>query len=91
MGRKRALRQRMERAMDFPGGSLSNTALLEIEGDRRVVIAGCQGILTYTDDCICLRTPEGQIAFFGQELEMGCLSVDGATVTGRLQRIEFGR
>ena len=57
MGRKRALRQRMERAMGFPGGSLSNTALLEIEGDRRVVIAGCQGILTYTDDCICLRTP----------------------------------
>lgn len=89
MGRKRALR-RMEQAMELPGGMLSNTALLEIEGDRRAVVTGCQGILTYTEDCICLRTPEGRLAFFGRELEMSCLSTDGAIITGCLQRIEFG-
>ena len=80
----------MEQAMGLPGGTLANMAMLEIEGSRRAVITGCQGILTYTDDCVCLRTPEGRITFWGQDLQMGCLSVDGATVTGRLQRIEFG-
>ena len=75
--------------MDFPAGTIADMAVLEVESNRRVVIAGCRGILSYTDDCICLRTPEGQVAFLGRELEMGCLSPDGATVTGVLQRIEF--
>ncbi len=89
MGRKRQMGRRMERAMDFPGGTLCKTALMEVEGNRRVVITGCLGILTYTEDCICLRTPEGAVTIYGRDLEMGCLSEDGATVVGHLQRIEF--
>ncbi len=89
MGRKQQLGRRVERAMDFPAGTLAAMAVLEVESNRRVVISGCQGIVSYTDDSICLRTPEGQVSFLGRDLEMGCLSPDGATVTGVLQRIEF--
>lgn len=89
MGQKERIGRRMERAMDFPAGTLSGTAIFEIEGNRRVVISGSRGITTYADDCISLRIPEGQVAFFGNELEMSCLTADGATITGRLQRIEF--
>lgn len=91
MGRGRQLGRRMERAMDLPGGVLSGAAVMEIEGSRRVVIGGCRGIASYTEECIRLRTPEGQVAFFGSGLEMGCLTEEGATVTGDLQRIEFIR
>ena len=85
----RRLRRQMEQAMDFPSGTLVDLSLLEIEGDRRMVISGCLGILTYADDCIGLRVPQGQITVYGQHLEMGCLTAEGATVTGRFQRIEF--
>ena len=89
MGGRRQMGRRMERAMDFPGGTLAKTAIVEIEGDRRAVVSGCRGILAYTEDRISLRTPEGILTFYGGELEVNCLTADGATVTGRLQRIEF--
>lgn len=89
MGRKQRIGRRVERAMDFPAGTLADMTMLEVEGNRRVVVAGCSGILSYSEDCISLRTAEGQVSFLGRDLEMGCLSPDGATVTGVLQRIEF--
>ncbi len=91
MGRKRQLNRRIERAMDLPGGVLAGVATLEIEGSHRAVISGCRGIAAYTEECIRLRTPEGQVVFLGCGLEMGCLTEEGATVTGELQRIEFIR
>ena len=64
---------------------------MEAESDRRVVLSGCPGICTYTEECIALRTPFGVVSIYGQEMEMGCMTVDGATVTGKIQRIEFGK
>ena len=89
MGRKKPLARYVEKAMDFPGGTLSRTSLSELEGNRRIVVSGCRGIQSYAEDCISLRVPEGRLAIFGSDLEMNCLTTDGVTVTGRLQRIEF--
>lgn len=89
MKRKQPVGQRVERAMQLPEGTLSGTAFMEIEGNSRAVITGCRGIQTYGEDCICLRTCGGTVSFYGRDMEMGCLSSDGATVTGCLQRIEF--
>ena len=63
--------------------------VLEIEGDSRVVITGCKGIHTYSEECIGICTAKGTVLFYGRDLEMGCLSADGATIFGCLQRIEF--
>lgn len=89
MKQKRRVAQRMERAMDFPSGTLTGASFMEIEDNTRAVISGCRGIRAYTEDCIRLRTHEGVVSFYGCELEISCLSVDGAIVTGCLQRIEF--
>lgn len=89
MGERRQLVRRMEKAMDFPGGTLAKTALIEMEGNRRLVVAGCRGVLGYTEDCVQLRIPEGTLLCYGRDLEMGCLTADEATVVGCLQRIEF--
>ena len=89
MGNREQVGRRVERVMDFPAGTLAKATLMEIEGNRRVVVVGCRGILTYAEDSISLRTPEGILTFYGQELEMNSFTADGATVVGRLQRIEF--
>ncbi len=64
--------------------------LMEVEGNRRVILSGCRGICTYTEECIALRTPFGVVTVYGRGLEMGCMTATGATITGGLQRIEFG-
>lgn len=63
---------------------------MEVEGDKRIVLSGCQGICTYTEECIALRTPFGVVSLYGQDMEMGCMTAEEATVTGKIQRIEFG-
>ena len=63
---------------------------MEVEGDRRVMLSGCRGICTYTEERIALRTSFGVVSVYGQEMEMGCMTAEGATVTGKIQRIEFG-
>lgn len=62
---------------------------MEVEGNRRVTLCGCRGIQRYTEDCVSLYTPFGAVMLYGQGLEMGCMTAEGAVVIGRLQRIEF--
>lgn len=62
---------------------------MEVEGRRRVILSGCQGISTYTETCVGFRTPFGEVLIYGAGLEMGCMTPEGATVSGRVERIEF--
>lgn len=62
---------------------------MEVEGSCRVILTGCRGICTYTEECVALRTSFGVVTVYGQGLEMGCMTAEGATVTGRIQRIEL--
>lgn len=62
---------------------------MEVEGNNRVYLSGCRGIAAYTEDHVALRTGFGQVVLYGCELEMGCMTTEGAVVTGPLQRIEF--
>lgn len=62
---------------------------MEIEGKQRVVLSGCQGIAGYTEDCVSLYTPVGTVTVYGSQLEMGCMTVDGASLFGCIERIEF--
>ena len=75
-----AKRERWMRVEDF---------FMEVEGSRRVILTGCRGICTYTEECVALRTSFGSVTVYGQGLEMGCMTAEGATVMGRIQRIEF--
>lgn len=70
-------------------GTSTGGFFMEVEGNRRVILSGCCGILAYAEDNICLRTSFGAVTVYGEQLEMGCMTVDGATVIGHLQRIEF--
>ncbi len=62
---------------------------MEIEGRKRVTLSGCQGISTYTEECVGYYTPFGEVLIYGNSLEMGCMTPEGATVSGRIGRIEF--
>ncbi len=62
---------------------------MEVEGNNRVYLSGCRGITAYTEDHVALRTGFGEVVLYGCELEMGCMTADGAIVSGALQRIEF--
>lgn len=62
---------------------------MEMEGSRRIILTGCRGICVYTEECVALYTSFGIVSVYGQGLEMGCMTRDGVTITGKVQRIEL--
>lgn len=62
---------------------------MEVEGKQRIVLSGCQGIAGYTEDCVSLHTPVGMVTVYGSQLEMGCMTAEGAALSGSIERIEF--
>ena len=62
---------------------------MELEGRERVVLTGCAGIDRYMEDQVTLRTSFGSVTIYGQHLEMGCMTIDGAVVCGKIHRIEL--
>ncbi len=84
-----AVGERMEQWLDLPAGALTPATRMEVSGNRRVVIEGCQGILEYGEDCIRLRVCEGVLRLFGRELCMHCLNPSCAVISGKILSLEF--
>lgn len=83
------LGQRVEKWLDLPTGAVTPVTRMEISGKRRVVIEGCQGILEYSEDCICLRVCEGVLRLLGRSLCMNCLNPSCAVISGNVLSLEF--
>ncbi|MBR2407013.1 MAG: YabP/YqfC family sporulation protein [Clostridia bacterium] len=87
--RKETVCRRIEERLDLPTGVLSTAPRMELFGNRRVVIEGCESILEYDEDRIRLRTAAGVVRFTGCELCMTCRTPEHAVITGRLVSVEF--
>ncbi len=84
-----AVGERVEQWLDLPTGALTPATRMEVSGNRRIVIEGCQGILEYNEDCIRLRVCEGVLRLFGRGLCMNCLNPLCAVITGNILSLEF--
>lgn len=83
------VRQRMERLLELPEGSLTGESRLEIYAGRRAVMDGRCRVLDCEEDLIRLHTGGGVICFRGRELSIAAFSSHSAVVEGRLCAVEF--
>lgn len=86
---KESVCRRVEHRLDLPMGVLSTAPRIELSGNRRAVVEGCQSILEYDEDRIRLRTAMGVVRFLGRDLRMVCRTPEHAVITGRLVSVEF--
>lgn len=86
---KETLGRHIETTLQLPTGVLTSAPRLELSGNRRVLVEGCESILEYDEDCIRLRTAGGVVRFTGRELCMNCRTPEHAVITGRLTAVEF--
>ena len=93
MGSKRdALRQagqRLDRALEWPAGTLGGGARIELHADREATVDGCRGILNYSDEAVRLNIGSGAVTFYGQGLTIRTLTDREAVLVGRIRRVEF--
>ena len=84
------LSRRVEALLEWPSGLLGHCTRMEWVDNREVRMDGCCEILEYEENAVLVAVAGGQVRFWGQGLQLQCLTPDTLLLTGRLQAVEFG-
>lgn len=91
MKQQRKLLQRIaDKAVDT-GEPIAGIPLVELAGDRRVLIEHHQGVLEYGLERICVRLRYGQLNICGTSLRLACMTKQQLVITGRIDSLHLTR
>lgn len=65
--------------------------VVELSGNRRAVVDGCDGIVDYSEEVVLLRAGKLFLRMEGRGLRLKRLTEDSAVVEGFLTRVEYTR
>ncbi len=75
--------------LSVPNGLMTGGAHIELFSNKEAVIDGMRGVLEYNDCYIKLNTGRGTVEFFGTNLEISSLDINGLSISGNISKIEF--
>lgn len=76
---------------NLPGESIPGTSLVELFGDKRVLIENHCGVAGYSDGMICVRCNCGQIQIEGAELRIAHMTKQQLVILGNVHSICFNK
>lgn len=83
------VRGRLPELLDLPDQTLPGIPIIEIYGDRRVLIEGRCTVVQYMQTSIIIRNSCGRVCICGQCLKMVELSKDKMIITGCIEGISI--
>ena len=83
--------ERLTDKADLFGETGLSESLVELAGDRRVLIEHHQGVIRYGREKICVKVKYGTVAVIGCGLEMACMTRQQLIICGRIDSIELHR
>jgi len=75
--------------IDLPVEANTALPLIEIVGNRRVLIENHRGVSVYGKDEICIRTKNGEIIVQGCELTLAQMTKERLIITGTVERVSL--
>ena len=78
-------------AGDLPGEPLPGQSLLELTGDRQVLIENHQGVTQYSRERIGVNVSYGELLVCGRGLELARMSQGQLVVSGAVDSIQLCR
>lgn len=84
--RKGILQQIVETGEQIPG-----LPVLELAGDRRVLIENHCGVKEYSRERICVGVKYGVVCVCGSGLELSCMTKEQLVICGRIDAIALHR
>lgn len=88
---KQPITQRILNAAGIPDETLPRQMLLELCGDRRVLIENHRGVAAYGTEEICVRVPFGTVRVSGTQLRLCRMLGSQLIITGRITAIAVQR
>lgn len=83
--------QKLAEGMELPAESMPGLPLVEIAGDRRVLVENHGGVCQYGPEQICVRVKYGIISVRGRGLEIAKLSREQLVISGRIDCVNLNR
>ena len=83
--------ERLAQQADLQGEALPGQPLLELFGERRILVEHHLGVTEYARDRIVIRVGFGCICIQGMDLELACMSAEQLVITGRIFSVNLLR
>ena len=91
MERRKGFLDRLAERADLPGEAMPGQPLLELVGDRRVLVENHRGVTQYSKERIGIRLSYGEVAVCGCGLELVRMSKEQLIIVGRIDGISLCR
>ena len=91
MERRKGLMDRLIEEADLPGELLPGQSVVELAGDRRVLIENHRGVTEYGQGKISVRVRYGLVVVCGCGLELSRMTREQLVITGRIDGITLHR
>ena len=91
MKRKGDWMQKLAEGLDLPGEPIPGLPLVEISGDRRVLVENHRGVCQYGPEQISVRVQYGVVSIQGNHLELARMSREQLIITGYIRCVMLNR
>lgn len=91
MERRKGIMDRLIEEADLPGELLPGQSVVELAGDRRVLIENHRGVTEYGQGKISVRVRYGLVVVCGCGLELSRMTREQLVITGRIDSITLHR
>lgn len=75
--------------LQVPAAAIPGLSHMEINGNREIIVDGCNGVLEYDTGIVRVKTGKLIVKFCGRGLTIKCLTADSLVVEGFVTGIEF--
>jgi sporulation protein YqfC len=83
--------ENMAERIDLPGETFPGQPLVEIAGDRRVLIENHLGVIQYSRERICAKVTYGEICICGSGLELAQMTKHHLVISGIIHQVSLMR
>ncbi len=81
--------QRNKKNNQSVGLDIGIMPMIEMTGNRRIILEGSTGILLYESDNIKINTNKMVVSFCGRGLCVRCISCTSVEIAGFITKVEF--
>lgn len=81
--------ERMARVTDLSTEPIPGKPLIEIVSDSSVLIENHCGVISYSSECISVRTKQGCIVITGSQMILSKMSKEQLRISGKIRSVEL--
>lgn len=83
------LSAKLNDSLEIPQTAETNTAQIELSGNREAVVDGCRGILQYEDAVVRVAAGDRIVRFTGSDLCICAMQAGQVRITGTIAAVDF--